>query len=350
MTKHEPETTAMPQPTLSEMLLEIGAELGVLVELEPQYGVVGELVFKNGRRHFFRGPYFLNVNRAGAVDIAKDKDSTKFFLRKHGFNVPRGLAFLSETWNGPVAPRKRHSVEDAVRFADKIGYPVYCKPNDLSEGRHVAKARTTEQVQTSAQHIFDSGKTDVALVEEEVPGNDYRVVVFGHKVVCAFQRIPLEVTGDGTSTIAELLEQKRSLWPKMGRPSSQIQPSDRRIRDVLLSQGMSAATVLETGVVTRLLDNANLSTGGTAVDVSDGIHSDFADLSIRASGCLGLRLCGVDIICEDLMKPLLNQAYSIIELNGAPGLDDYAVMGQSQYGRVRDLYTEVFRYLSGASI
>lgn len=339
----------MREPAISKILSSIGPEVGVKVELEPKYGFVGELVFRDGRRHLFRNSNF-NVNRAGSVEIAKDKDYTKFFLTKYGFSVPKGMAFFSDRWNDFLALDKRRTVRDAITFAEAIGFPVFCKPNNMSQGRYVTKARTASQVEGVTNQIFSSGKTDVALVEECVIGKDYRVVVLGDKVISAYQRKPLDVTGDGVSSIAQLIEKKRQSLPESGRPNSEIQPDDVRIRDVLASKGIALSTIPLEGHSIEVLDNANLSSGGTSVDVTRSIHPDFIDIAVRATKALGLRLCGVDIICENLTRKLEGQNYYIIELNGAPGLDNYAAMGDEQYQRVRNLYKEILIYLAEADI
>ena len=333
----------MRTPFVSRLIAELAPPCGIRVELEPEFQFAGELIFPNGRRHVFKNNN-LNINPAGSVDIAKDKEYTKFFLRKHGINVPAGRAFFSDRLNRNLPRESRRGLEEAKLFARQLGYPVYVKPNDLSQGLLVAKVQGEEQLLAVASKILQ--ETHVFLVEAPCAGRDYRIVVLGGKIISAYERTPLAVLGDGISTVAELLKQAKSQLSASGRPNSEIDLADFRIGLKLEGAGLSADSVIAGGARLALLDNANLSTGGSSVDATGAIHPEFAELSLLACRALGLRFAGVDVICADLGRPPGSQEWHVIEVNGAPGLDNYAALGAEQAGRVRDLYQAILEYLA----
>jgi D-alanine-D-alanine ligase-like ATP-grasp enzyme len=328
----------MRYPFASRIIEKIAPALGITVELEPEFGFAGELILPNGRRHLFKNTNF-NINPAGSHDIAKDKAYTKFFLQKHGFKVPQGKTFFSEKLNRNIESKNQRSVEKARDYAQTIGYPVFIKPNHLSQGELVCKAYNDADILSFAQQIFEVDH--VLLVEQACIGADYRVVVLDDQVISAYERRPLSVEGDSVHTIEQLLQFAKRSLKQQNRPNSEIQIDDQRIDVRLREQGMSRATVLAKGHKELLLDNANLSTGGSSVDVTDTIHPSFKKIAIEATAAMGLRLAGVDILCPDLALDAQRQEWVIIEMNASPGLDNYAALGEKQQARVEDLYCKI---------
>lgn len=324
------------------LIAEIAPAMGIAVELEPEYRFAGELIFPGGRRHLFRNTN-LNVNPAGSTEIARDKGYTSFFLRKHGLNVPINKAFFSEELNAKLAVERRRGICKAIEFAEELGFPVFVKPNNLSQGALVTKAYHPSDITGVAGRIFE--KTDVVLVEQACAGRDYRIVVLGDKVISAYERMPLAVIGNNRNCINALLQMARDALDGHGRPNSEIDPSDPRIDIRLRQLGKTRQSIPADGERVVLLDNANLSTGGTSVDVTDAIDPSFSGIAIKATKALGLQLCGVDILCEDLTRDASNQVWNIIELNAAPGLDNYAALGPEQAKRVSGLYRTILEYL-----
>jgi D-alanine-D-alanine ligase-like ATP-grasp enzyme len=328
----------MRYPFASRIIEKIAPALGITVELEPEFGFAGELILPNGRRHLFKNTNF-NINPAGSHDIAKDKAYTKFFLQKHGFKVPQGKTFFSEKLNRNIASKHQRSADRARDYAQSIGYPVFIKPNHLSQGELVCKAYNDDDLLNFAQQIF---KVDhVLLVEQACIGADYRVVVLDDQVISAYQRCPLSVQGDSVHSIEQLLQLAKSGLHQQNRPNSEIQTDDQRIDVRLRELGLTRNTVLPKGQKEWLLDNANLSTGGSSIDVTDSIHSSFKDIAIKATAAMGLRLAGVDILCPDLALAADQQEWVIIEMNASPGLDNYASLGAIQQARVEDLYRKI---------
>lgn len=332
----------MRVPFASELIAQVAPSLDIVVELEPEYGFAGELILPSGKRHLFRNTNF-NVNPAGSTEIAKDKAYTNYFLRKHGVRVPDGKTFFSDALNDNLAPDKRRGKDKACEYAAALGYPVFAKPNNLSQGALVDKLSNPEDLNLHISKIFQ--KTNVALVERPHSGRDYRVVVLGDEVISAYERIPLSVEGNGASTIDKLLLQAREALSEAGRPNAEIDPLDPRIDRKLNELFLSRGTVLPSGSRVFLLDNANLSTGGRSVDVTSQIHSSFAALAVRSAKILGLQLAGVDILADDLSQAAEYQEWIVLEVNAAPGLDNYASLGAEQHARVVGLYRKILLYL-----
>jgi D-alanine-D-alanine ligase-like ATP-grasp enzyme len=321
-------------------LARIAEKAGVRIELEPEFEFAGRIVFPDGNTHVFRANN-LNINRAGSVAIAEDKNYTSYFLRRSGLRVPKELTFFSEELALNLDPAKRRSPRDACEFAAEIGYPVIVKPNDGSLGSLVVKAHSPEDVVSASERIFE--KHHVALIQEFLSGNDYRIVVLGDEIISAYQRIPFHVVGDGRSTIDDLILRRKGGLAAHGRPNAEIDPCDFRIDAVLRRHELKRTSVLPEGSVQALLDNANLSSGGDARDITSTLHPSLAETAIKATRSIGLNLCGVDVICADATKA--SPDYAIVELNAAPGLDNYASVGEDQSLRVDGMYLRIVEFL-----
>jgi D-alanine-D-alanine ligase-like ATP-grasp enzyme len=152
---------------------------------------------------------------------------------------------------------------------------------------------------------------------------------------------PCGVTGNGYSTITTLLRHKTRVFQKNGRGTI-IRTGDPRIAAKLKRMKLSFDSILPKGKSIFLLDNANLSTGGDAIDVTHSMHPGFKKVAIAVTRDMGLKLCGVDIIVDgDITKK--PKKYWILETNAAPGLDHYVLSGTAQSKIVEDMYLEVLK-------
>ena len=183
------------------------------------------------------------------------------------------------------------------------------------------------------------------LVQRFYAGNDYRLVVLDNEVISAYQRTPLFVVGDGKANVRQLLKRKQKQFLNFGR-DTEIDIDDFRIRLKLHRRRLTLESVLPVGEKMDLLDNANLSTGGDALDVTAEVHPDFRRLATNIIRDMGLRMSGVDIITDDIRAPL--DRYVLIEINSAPGLDNYASIGVRQRKRVDELYLRVLQALDAS--
>lgn len=327
----------MKTPFVAEIIKKVAPQIGATVLIEPEYGFVGRINFKNGKSTFFRNTTF-NINPLGSVEIAKDKGYANFFLKFFGYNTPEEQTFFSEKLCENLITKR--NIDDGYYFSKILGFPVIVKPNNLSQGTLVTKVHNKKEYYQLARKIFQ--KTSVLIVQKYYYGNDYRIVVLDNEIISAYQRIPLFVLGNGESSILELLRQKQKIFSQRSRDTI-IDFEDFRIKIKLQRQKLNFNSVIPKETQLYLLDNANLSTGGEAVDVTQNVHPDFYKLAVNITKDMGLRLCGVDIITNDITQQIKN--YVVIEINGAPGLDNYASIGDNQTKIVEDLYLKILKAL-----
>ena len=249
----------------------------------------------------------LDSTSAVAESIAQDKDLTKRLLHAAGVPVPMGR---------PVT-----DVEDAWAVAQEVGLPVVVKPQDGNQGKGVVVNITTREGLEAAYKVA-SEFGDEILVERFLPGHDFRMLVVGGQLVAAARREPPQVLGDGTHTIRELVQivnQDPRRGSGHGTALTKIRLDDIAIARIA-SEGLTPESVPAQGQRVVLRNNANLSTGGSATDVTDDVHPEIAARAIEAAQTIGLHICGVDVVCETMLKPLEEQSGGIVEVNAAPGL------------------------------
>ncbi|MEZ5738115.1 MAG: cyanophycin synthetase [Burkholderiaceae bacterium] len=248
-----------------------------------------------------------DCSSAIAESIAQDKELTKRLLTAAGVPVPRGR---------PVT-----DADDAWAAACDVGLPVVIKPRDGNQGKGVTvNVETREHVATA--YAAAAEYRDDVMVERFIPGHDFRMLIVGNKLLAAARRDPPHVIGDGIHTVAELVEAVNA-DPRRGTGHA-TSLTKIRMDDIararLALQGMTTLSVPALGARVILRNNANLSTGGTATDVTDDVHPDLAERAIDAARMIGLDVCGVDIVAESVLVPLEEQGGGIVEVNAAPGL------------------------------
>ena len=241
-----------------------------------------------------------------------------------------------QRWSGAA---RGHA--EAYAYARTLGFPVIVKPNNGSQGRGVAKVHTRRELERALAAIFR--RENVALVQRPAPGADYRIVTLDDAVVCAYRRTPLGVTGDGVHTVRDLLAAKHAAYAASGRDTT-IPLDDFRIPMRLRRLGLTLDSTPAAGEQVALMDNANLSTGGGAEDVSAELHPSYRALATALARELGLRHAGVDILTPDPIEAPVGR-YVVLELNPAPGLDHYAQIGPEQAVIVEAMYERILRAL-----
>jgi cyanophycin synthetase len=242
-----------------------------------------------------------------AVELASDKEGTKQILREAGVPVPRGtvIGYLDD-------------LKEAI--ADVGGYPIVIKPLDGNHGRGITiNIMSWEQ----AEAAYDAAKevSREVIVERFYQGRDHRVLVINGKVVAVAERVPAHVVGDGSSTIAALIEQTNE-DPLRGEGHENVLTKlevDRTTWQLLEQQGHTLETVLPEGEIFYLRATANLSTGGIAVDRTDDMHPENIWLAQRVAKIIGLDIAGIDVVTPDISRPLREVDGVIVEVNAAPG-------------------------------
>jgi D-alanine-D-alanine ligase-like ATP-grasp enzyme len=334
--------TTIKKSFVSEIICRVAPKIGAKVLMEPEYGFVGQITFKNGKRVLFRDRNF-NINPLASSEIARDKGYADFFLNLYGYKTIEGQTFFSDGRNQRI--KIKRTIHDGFNYAKTLGLPVILKPNNLSQGTLVTKVHNKREYYAVAKAILK--RTPVMLVQKYHPGLDYRIVVLDKEVISAYQRIPLFVIGNGRSNVMSLLREKQKTFARTER-DTEIELDDFRIVEKLRRQRLGLKSVVPKGQQLFLLDNANLSTGGDAIDVTEKIHQDFKRLAVGITRDMGLRMCGVDIITsDDIGSPMKD--YVIIEINSAPGLDNYASIGPAQKARVDNLYLKVLKALQSGT-
>ncbi|WP_234110607.1 MULTISPECIES: cyanophycin synthetase [Chryseobacterium] len=241
-----------------------------------------------------------------AVDIACNKELTKKMLDDAAIPVPIGDLVVDE--------------EDLERVIRRIGYPIVLKPLDGNHGRgQTINVNDWDTARIGLQHAQTVSRK--VIVERYITGYDFRVLVINHKMVAAARRVPANVVGDGEKNIRQLIDQE-NLDPRRGYGHENVLTEilvDKDTNELLEKLGYSLETIPQKGEIIYLKSTANLSTGGTSIDVTDMVHPEIVTMCERISKIIGLDVCGVDIMAENLTQPLKESGGAILEVNAAPG-------------------------------
>lgn len=241
-----------------------------------------------------------------AVDIACDKEETKNLLKQAEIPVPQGEILRYE--------------EDLDYMVERIGFPLVTKPVSGNHGRGI-----TVNIQNKEEALkgFKAAKkvSRSVIVEKEIKGEDYRILVINNKMVAAARRDPAHVTGDGKQTVQELIEEvNRDPRRGYGHEKTLTQISINELtKNIIAAKGYSLESVPPKGQKLILKDTANLSTGGTAEDVTDVVHPSTVFMAERVSRIIGLDVCGIDVMTTDISKSLAETNGAILEVNAGPG-------------------------------
>lgn len=241
-----------------------------------------------------------------AVDIAGNKEETKRILNEQAIPVPRGLTISSE-----------EGLQKAVR---ELGFPLVFKPFN---GNHGRGATINVNNLADAEAAFELARkiSPKVIVERFIEGHDFRVLVINYKMVAAAMRQPAHVTGDGVSTVQQLIDIE-NLDPRRGYGHENVLTEitvDHDTESLLRKKGYTLQSVPAKGEVLYLKSTANLSTGGTSVDVTDLVHPLNVFVCERIARIVGLDICGIDIMATNLSDPLKQTGGVVLEVNAAPG-------------------------------
>ncbi len=244
-----------------------------------------------------------------AVELACDKEGTKTILKDGGIPVPRGtvIQYLDEL---------------SAAIEEVGGFPIVIKPLDGNHGRGISIDVKTQQEAEEAYDLASAAsKTRSVIVERYYKGSDHRILVINGKVAAVAERIPAHVVGDGRSTVEELIEITNQ-DPNRGDGHANVLTKitiDKTALNVLEKQGYELTSILAHGEIAYLRATANLSTGGIAVDRTDEIHPENVWIAQRVAKLIGLDIAGIDVVTEDIRKPLKEVDGVIVEVNAAPG-------------------------------
>jgi cyanophycin synthetase len=241
-----------------------------------------------------------------AVDIASNKEETKRLLQEQAIPVAKGMTISSTD-----------QVDEVIK---RVGFPLVFKPLDGNHGRGISiNVKTREDA--VAAYEFAARISRKVIVERYITGYDFRVLVIDNKMVAAAMRVPAHVTGNGELTVQQLID-KENTDPRRGYGHEKVLTLisvDRDTMDLLDKKGYTLESVPPKDEVVYLKSTANLSTGGTSIDVTDHVHPQNIFYAERISKIIGLDICGIDIMAENLTEPLPSTGGVVLEVNAAPG-------------------------------
>ncbi|HEU4568420.1 MAG TPA: cyanophycin synthetase [Marmoricola sp.] len=257
-----------------------------------------------------------------AVDIASDKDLTTTLLAAAGLPVPRQESV--------------RTADDAVRVADRIGYPVVVKPLDGNHGRGVClDLPDAEAVREAFPVAQEQSRRGSVVVESFVRGKDYRCLIIDGRMAAIAERVPAHVVGDGTSTVQELVDLTNA-DPRRGVGHEKILTRikvDAAAEETLAGQGHTLSSVPAEGEMVKLALTGNMSTGGISIDRTFEAHPENVEIAEEAARMIGLDIAGIDFICPDITQPVRETGGAICEVNAAPGfrMHTHPTIGEPQY-------------------
>ncbi|WP_284164128.1 cyanophycin synthetase [Frigidibacter sp. SD6-1] len=323
---------------LSAQRREFGPSTGSLVKAAEERDIPWIRLNNNSLVQFGHGKFQQRIQatitsqtKHIAVEISCDKEDTHNMLNDLGLPVPQ--------------QRLVYSPRDAVRAARRIGYPVVVKPLDGNHGRGVSINLTEDaQVEVAFGEAREQSKSRGILVEQFITGMDHRMLVVNGELVAVAKRVPGHVVGDGKHTIAELIDIVNS-DPRRGIGHEKVLTNlelDSQAERLMEAAGHTAQTVLPAGETFYLRSTANLSTGGTAIDMTDVCHPDNKDMAERTIKAVGLDVGGVDFLTADITKSYKDVGGAIVEVNAAPGFRMHVAPSE---GKPRDVSGKVMDML-----
>jgi cyanophycin synthetase len=264
-----------------------------------------------------------------SVELASDKEETNKILAGLGLPVPQQELVQSET--------------QAVRAARRIGFPVVTKPYNGNHGRGISIRLTTEE-EVAHGFVVAREHSRSVVVESFLEGDDHRLLVVNGELVAATRRTPGHVVGDGEHTVAQLIDMVNQ-DPRRGVGHEKVLTRlelDAQAHRMLERAGLGAESVPERGRPIYLRSTANLSTGGTATDVTDVIHPDNREMAERAVRAIGLDVGGVDFLSKNISESYRAIGGGICEVNAAPGFRMHVAPSE---GTARDVAAPVLDML-----
>jgi cyanophycin synthetase len=257
-----------------------------------------------------------------AVDVASDKDLTTKLLGAAGLPVPKQDSV--------------RTVEQAVRVADRIGYPVVVKPLDGNHGRGVClDLQDADEVRDAFEIAKGESRRGWIVVESFITGKDYRCLIIDGRMVAVAERVPASVTGDGSSTVEELVDLANA-DPRRGVGHEKVLTRikvDGAAVELVREQGYEMSDVPEQGATVKLALTGNMSTGGISIDRTFEAHPENVEIAEEAARMVGLDIAGIDFICPDITQPVREAGGAICEVNAAPGfrMHTHPTIGEPQF-------------------
>ena len=255
--------------------------------------------------------------------IMENKELTKLILREHDINVPESVAV-------------NHMDKALNKYSDFKNENIVIKPKsaNFGEGVSILKGlKSKDDYVNAIKEAFNYGSH--VMIEEYIPGEEYRFLVVPDEVLAVMYRVPANVVGDGTHNITELVTEKNRN-PMRGKgyltPLEKINIGSIENNN-LASQMKDINYIPKDGEIVYLRENSNLSTGGDSIDFTDDVHEEYKEIAIKSANAVGAKICGVDIIISDVKAKPNKDNHSIIELNFNPVIypHNFPYIGQNRH-------------------
>lgn len=245
-----------------------------------------------------------DINSAVARKICNNKNHTKYLLEQNNFPIPKG--------------EKIHSLNELKKIFKKIKKPIVIKPISEMWGKGITTNIKTLQEATSAYKIASKHKGDYVIMEEYVQGEDHRILFIGGKFIAALKRTPPQITGNGRSTIKQLINKKNT--QRKGNKSVKPVLIDDTVRIFLKKQGLSLESILPKEKKINIRMTGNICSGGTSENVTEKVHPSIIKIGKEIISLLDLEIGGIDIITTDISKSLHETKGKISEVNQNPDI------------------------------
>lgn len=278
---------------------------------------------KDGHQEYIKQATRTSLDTYISPLIMENKEVTKIVLKENGINVPEGIAISS-------------ILEAMAEYALFAGKGLVIKPKSTNFGMGITIFKNSHSIEEYQEAVrLALGCDSAVLLEEFVPGKEYRFLVIGDEVAAVLHRVPANVMGDGLRTIEELVAAKNQ-DPLRGK--GYVKPLEKinlgAVEEAYLKlQGKDFLYIPQNGEVVYLRENSNISTGGDSIDYTDDVSEQYKTIAVNAAKAVGAKICGADIIIKDITAEPTEKNYSIIELNFNPALHihDYPFQGQNRH-------------------
>lgn len=261
--------------------------------------------------------------------LTQCKEVTHKLLLANGLPSPATVCFYNKSYDRTVALKKLST----------LTYPIILKKAIGSNSRGIfpGVANIKEALKIIEREL---PRLRSMVAQKMVFGKEYRILVFGERVIGALEMIHPHVVGDGVSSIRKIIKEKQSTTKKRTK-------FDKTFKQILKSQGVSLGSVIPKGKMIYFKRNSSLAEGGETMDVTDIVHKDLKNICIDASKTVGKYLVGIDVICKDISKKPTKRTFNILEINGKP---DLFIHYNPTHGKVRNVLKDIIKFLIKVSL
>lgn len=306
---------------IKDAIIEMG---GRIEEILPERGCF-YIIYEN-KRILVTRKFSISRSPISNGRVSKFKDLTYLLLQEHGLPTPKSVCLYKSSFN----------LQNAEKALKGLKYPVVVKDAQGSNSKGVfTNIANIEDALVIVQREFKNYSK--LIVQEMIFGKEYRLLVLGDKVIGALEMIPPRITGDGISTVQELIERKQDATEKRT-------PINKALVEILNEQGVTLESVIENGKIINIKKNSALAEGGETKDFTNKINVNVEKICVEASKVMGKYLVGIDVICEDISLDPAEQVFSILELNAKP---DLYIHYNPTHGDTKNVVKEIVQFMVG---